>query len=332
MNISVVIPTYNRERYLKKCLYSLLVQKKLPYEIIVIDNANHNLAQDVVNNLKSKFDKKGIIITYMRNFENSGATARNLGVSIATGQLIAFLDDDVVLDDNYYQEIEKIFIKYPNALGVQGYDKKFYKSHNKIQNGFFNKAVYLFEKIFMIMFFFEKEKSRVLPSLCVTYPEPGFQSLLQSEWISTCAGVFSKSVFENYKFDSQLKKYSWNEYLDFSYSIFLENPKSLFITSKATYIDAQTAAGRLPHKELIYMSEVYDMYIFLKRFNVNYYNLTIYIWSKVGRIFYNIVKIIVRKPRELKLALHYLYAPLYVIRNLFKIKRGDLSFFNKTLT
>ena len=121
----------------------------------------------------------------------------------------------------------------------------------------------------MVSSFFEKEKSRVLPSLCVTNPNPGFDLTVQSEWISTCAGVFSKEVFKKFKFDSQFKKYSWNEYLDFSYSIYLENKKSLFVTSKATYIDVQISQGRLPPKELIYMSEVYDLYIFDLRWNRN---------------------------------------------------------------
>ena len=59
-------------------------------------------------------------------------------------------------------------------------------------------------------------------------------------------------------------KYSWNEYVDFSYSIFNEYKKSLFVIPQAKYIDVATRDGRMPLRELIYMSEVYDMYIFLK--------------------------------------------------------------------
>ena len=42
MNISVVIPTYNRNKYLLKCLKSLLIQKKLPKEVIVVDGLHPN--------------------------------------------------------------------------------------------------------------------------------------------------------------------------------------------------------------------------------------------------------------------------------------------------
>ena len=49
----------------------------------------------------------------------------------AKGDLIAFLDDDVLLDTNYYEEIEKIFIEYPDALGVHGYNKLTNKAYEE---------------------------------------------------------------------------------------------------------------------------------------------------------------------------------------------------------
>ena len=85
-------------------------------------------------------------------------------------------------------------------------------------------------------------------------------------------------------------------------------------------------------KELIYMSEVYDMYIFLKRFEMTYKNILIYAWSMFGRVIYSILKILIRYPKQIKLILDCLYAPVYVMLNFSKIKKGDLDFFNKTLS
>ena len=80
------------------------------------------------------------------------------------------------------------------------------------------------------------------------------------------------------------------------------------------------------------MSEVYDMYIFLRRFDMTFKNVSLYIWSKFGRVVYNIAKMVVRHPKHAGLAIHCLYAPMYVLLNLSKIKKGDLTFFNKTLS
>jgi glucosyl-dolichyl phosphate glucuronosyltransferase len=332
MNISIVIPTYNREKHLLNCLNSILDQKKLPFEILVVDNAKHDKAKEVVNIVEKKFDKQNIDIFFLKNNENSGAIARNIGAFKAKGDLIAFLDDDVILDKNYYHEIEKVFLNNDRALGVQGYDTGTYLFEQKMRNSFFNQCVYKFEKIFMISSLFEDGRSRVLPSLCVTNPYPDFESIIQSEWISTCAGVFSREVLNNYNFDNQFKKYSWNEYVDFSYAIFLENPHSLFVTPHAKYHDVQTEQGRLQPKDLIYMSEVYDMYIFIKRFDMTFKNILLYVWSKFGRVIYNIIRIIVRQPKKIIMIFHCLYAPLYVLFNLNKIRKGNLDFFNDTLS
>ena len=333
MKISIVIPTFNREQHLKNCLSSLLVQKKIPYEVLVVDNAKHYKAKDIVDSSNKAFTDNGVKLTYLRNKENSGATARNLGAFNSKGDLIAFLDDDVKLDTNYYYEIERVFLSYPKALGVQGWDPTVKKSFEKTNSNFLRNLLYKFEKFFMISSFFENGRSRVLPSLCVTNPSPdNFNSTVQSEWISTCAGVFSKKVFEKFKFDSELKKYSWNEYIDFSYAIFLENSKSLFVTPKATYFDVQTKDGRLNLKELIYMAEVYDSYIFYRQFEMTFKNIFFYSWSKIGRVIFNILKIITRRPKEFYKIYFVIHAPIYVLFNLSKIKKGDLNFFNKTLS
>jgi len=238
-----------------------------------------------------------------------------------------------LLDSNYYEEIEKVFLKYPNALGVHGYNKVANKAYQEIKDSFLYSLHEKFKKLFMISSYYEESKSRVLPSLCITNPIPtSFYTIVQSEWVSTCAGVFSKKIFPKFHFDNQFMKYSWNEYIDFSYSIYKENQKSLFITPQAKYVDVATSDGRMPLKEIIYMSEVYDLHIFLKRFEMKYKNIFIYTWSMFGRLIYNIIKILIRYPKKAKLILDYLYVPLYIVLNFSKIKKGNLDFFNKTLS
>ena len=333
MKISVIIPTYNREKHLINCLSFLLNQTKKPFEIIIIDNSNNSYAKKVVFTFEEKFNQQNISIYCFRNSINSGAIARNLGASKAKGDLIAFLDDDVLLDTNYYEEIEKVFLKYPDALGVHGYNKVVNKVYQEMKNSFLYSSHEKFKKLFMISSYYEESKSRVLPSLCVTNPIPStFYTIVQSEWVSTCAGVFSKKIFSKFHFDNQFMKYSWNEYIDFSYSIYKENKKSLFVTPQAKYVDVATSDGRIPLKELIYMSEVYDMYIFLKRFELTYKNILIYSWSMFGRVIYNILRILIRYPKNVKLILDCLFAPIYVMLNFSKIKKKNLDFFNKTLS
>jgi len=196
LEISVIIPTYNREEHLKNCLSSLLIQTKKPLEILIIDNSDNLYSKKVVNLFEEQFKLKNILIYNFKNSINSGALARNLGALKAKGDLIAFLDDDVLLDSNYYEEIEKVFLKYPDALGVHGYNKLINEAYQKMKNSFLESLLDKFMKFFMISSYYEEGKSRVLPSLCVTSPIPtSFKSIVQSQWFSSCAGVFSKKVF-----------------------------------------------------------------------------------------------------------------------------------------
>ncbi len=87
--VSIIIPTYNDERYIKRALESILFQSFLDFEIIIIDDGSTDNTKEV---LKS-YIKDGVIKYIFQN--NSGITiARNKGIKIAKGDYIAFLDSD----------------------------------------------------------------------------------------------------------------------------------------------------------------------------------------------------------------------------------------------
>jgi len=87
VRVSVVIPTYNRYNQLKRALNSVFAQTLLPFEVIVVDDASNDETS------KIQYDFPNII--YEKLSSNNGVSfARNYGVSIAKGELIAFLDSD----------------------------------------------------------------------------------------------------------------------------------------------------------------------------------------------------------------------------------------------
>lgn len=89
MKFSVIIPTYNRINFLENAIQSVLQQTYLNYEIIVVnDNPSDKLA---IDKLVSQFSKVKVI---HHNISKGGNAARNSGIAISDGDLIAFLDDD----------------------------------------------------------------------------------------------------------------------------------------------------------------------------------------------------------------------------------------------
>jgi glycosyltransferase involved in cell wall biosynthesis len=90
-SVSVVIPSYNVERYIRQCLQSVLAQTGVAYELILIDDASTDRTLSVARELLDGLPQAKIV----KLAENGGqARARNVGIDQANGQFVAFLDSD----------------------------------------------------------------------------------------------------------------------------------------------------------------------------------------------------------------------------------------------
>lgn len=104
---SVVIPTYNSERYIVECIESVLSQSCQEFEIIVVDNNSSDSTRALVNQFNSEKIK-------LFQIENNGviAASRNYGMSKAAGEYIAFLDSDDKWYVNKLEECSKYLEKH----------------------------------------------------------------------------------------------------------------------------------------------------------------------------------------------------------------------------
>lgn len=99
MTISVIIPTFNREKTIERSILSVLSQTHPINEIIIVDDCGSDNTKEIIDNLNNN------IIKYVRLNNNQGpAHARNYGVSLASGDWIAFQDSD---DEWHPNKIEK---------------------------------------------------------------------------------------------------------------------------------------------------------------------------------------------------------------------------------
>ena len=104
MKVSVIVPVYNVEEYLSKCLDSLVKQTLKEIEIIVINDGSPDNSQKIIDKYQKKYPN---IKAYKK--KNSGLSdTRNMGIKYATGEYVAFVDsDDSVLSDMYLKMYEK---------------------------------------------------------------------------------------------------------------------------------------------------------------------------------------------------------------------------------
>ena len=88
--VSVIVPVYNVEAYLEKCLNSIIEQSLQNIEIIAVNDGSTDGSDEILNRLSAKTEKLKVI-----NQENQGlSAARNAGINAANGQFVAFVDGD----------------------------------------------------------------------------------------------------------------------------------------------------------------------------------------------------------------------------------------------
>ena len=115
MKISVIVPVYNVENYLEKCLNSLVNQTLEEIEILVINDGSTDNSQKIIDEFQNKFPQK--IKTFAK--ENGGLSdARNYGIDRATGEFLAFVDSDDYVSENMFMEMYDLAIKNEAELVI----------------------------------------------------------------------------------------------------------------------------------------------------------------------------------------------------------------------
>ncbi|GAA3610855.1 glycosyltransferase family 2 protein [Flavivirga amylovorans] len=108
---SVVIPLYNKEHYIENTIKSVLNQTFIDFEIIVVNDGSTDSSLEKAEAVLSNYKDHTIIIQ-----ENKGLSAsRNMGISIAKGQIIALIDADDLWHENFLKSMHGLYINFPNA-------------------------------------------------------------------------------------------------------------------------------------------------------------------------------------------------------------------------
>jgi GT2 family glycosyltransferase len=117
--VSIIVPTHDRPETLTACLRSLLALRYPHYEIIIVDNAPGTLATAA---LVSEISQDAPQVRYLREERPGVSWARNCGMVAAKGYILAFTDDDVVVDPYWLVELVRGFSRAENVACVTGYN------------------------------------------------------------------------------------------------------------------------------------------------------------------------------------------------------------------
>lgn len=251
---SVIVPAYNVERFLPKCLDSIRNQKYENYEVIMIDDGSMDGSGEICEQYASRYENWRVI-----HQENSGlAAARNTGLDHAAGKYIVFLDSDDYIEKEY---LMKAYV----VLEEDGFDVCSFSSRRTDEDG-----LYLYEQRFLDMVEVwegvQAEQERFLTEYFLQY---------KGGW-EACFHVFRREIIERnqIRFDTSL---TFAEDLPFTFEYMLyvnryaKLPDVLYNYTKRTGSLTTSLHMRKQVKGVL-AKDFADMYQALKKYNAGYYN------------------------------------------------------------
>ncbi len=115
--VSIIVPVYNVEKYLRKCMDSLVNQTLKDIEIVVVNDGSPDHSDEIMQEYLQKYS----CIKYVR-IENGGvANARNVALSMASGDFVAFCDSDDYVDLDMYESLYNKAIESGAEVILSGY-------------------------------------------------------------------------------------------------------------------------------------------------------------------------------------------------------------------
>ncbi|WP_139207666.1 glycosyltransferase [Bacillus sp. 71mf] len=118
LKLSLIVPTYNREKYLTKALLSFLNQSLSPdkYEILIIDN---NSTDQTALTVRKIMESATVSWKYLKEMKQGLHYVRNKGILEAKGDIVIFGDDDIIASSNWLENIMQEFEQHPQT-GICG--------------------------------------------------------------------------------------------------------------------------------------------------------------------------------------------------------------------
>ncbi|MEC7286758.1 MAG: glycosyltransferase family 2 protein [Bacteroidota bacterium] len=168
---SIIIPVFNKEKYINETILSVLNQTYDNYEIIIINDASTDNSLKIIEEVISD---KAVIIN---NKNNLGLSAsRNIGFEASSYKYIAFLDGDDVWDKNFLKEINELIINFPKESIFGTYYKENYDG--KILYPKINIKEKLLGTKFVVKNFFEANLRRlIITQSCLVFKKNIFDTV-----------------------------------------------------------------------------------------------------------------------------------------------------------
>ncbi len=255
--VSVIIPTYNRAKFISSAVRSIIDQKYSNIEIVIVDDGSNDNTQAVVHSLKEKYSN----IIYCHNERTKGPSgARNTGIIKSSGDYVSFLDsDDTWLDGHLTNGLE-ILNEYPEIDVLFGnYSIVDFDTRKHLHNFFDQKKI------------LHTLKSVQLSSGIKVIRDNLFKALIQDNFFSFGTSIIRKSSINGILIDESI---TFAEDRDFVIQLFKKANATFAFREDPVFIaykhDSNLYMSKEPNKAFQIIEA--HLYLFIKYLRI--YNLT----------------------------------------------------------
>lgn len=219
--LSIIIPIYNSERYIKKCIESILSQSNKNFELIIIDDGSTDNSIQILEEILANCSKN-LNFRIHRQLNSGVSVARNKGIELSKGKYLFFVDSDDYLFENSVDVILKTIKKLPEIMVFVGdyniigsYERKNYQFEMPIVpiNKFINNVNKSKMKFWLGSTVFNRDhliKNRISFSVNKTYGEDleiMYKSILCTSYVGIIPekisnyNIHDNSLTTNYKLE-----------------------------------------------------------------------------------------------------------------------------------
>lgn len=265
MHSEIIVCTRNRTDDVARLLQNLLGQEVRP-RLIVVDSSDDASSEHSVRAFASASGWPGV--EYVKS-EPGLTRQRMAGIAHLSSdcRIVHFIDDDVLLEPDYFSAIESCFASSPDIVGVGGV----------VTNTMRHRPPHLLNRLFLL----DSRRQGVVLRSGVNIR--CFEALERTEvqWLSGCSMSYRRDVFSSCSFDTDLEGYSLGEDVDFSFGV---SRLGRLVVCPQARLQHLEKGVTLSVRRTIWRDEVVRRFRFVKRYRGMGMSLAAFWWSVFGDI------------------------------------------------
>ncbi len=273
ITIAFVICTKDREADLRRCIDTIATQTRMPEQLVIVDSGSDG-AESVVRAFEIAHPE--VRVDYLRS-EPSLTRQRNIGIDRVHCDVIAFIDDDVLLEPAYLAEIERAFCA-PGNEEIVGVNPWLDQPENATRFSLLVRRIFLMVR--------SDADGRMQPSGFGTMTWDTSIEGLHDVEIGSGVTAYRRSLFEQIRFDEHFDGYGYMEDQEFSYRA--SRIGRLVANPRARLFHNMSPSARIDRRRLAEMQVLNHYYVFRKHLPRDAWHWACFWWSELGELFYRL--------------------------------------------